>query len=83
MVSEADHFAKDLKAAGRNLEAVIDWNGTITYYDKSGIKNPRPTGKIEPLLDYEAGFISKDGIVVGFARVDMIPYGDKTTVTVR
>jgi hypothetical protein len=83
LVSDSQHFAKDLQQAGRNLEAVVDWNGMITYYNKSGIKNPRPTGKIEPLLDYDAGFIGQDGTIIGFARVDMIPYGDKTTVKVR
>lgn len=84
MTTRADHFNVDLSAAGKHVEAVVDWNGQVTYFSKSGIKNPvRPDGTVEPLLDYQAAFMNKDGSIVGFARIDVIDGPGGATVKVR
>lgn len=52
--------------------------------DAAGIKNPvRPDGTVEPLLDYQAAFMNKDGSIVGFARIDVIDGPGGATVKVR
>jgi hypothetical protein len=78
------HFQKDLENAGKHIEAVIDWNGTVVYFSKAGIKNPRnPGGWLEPLLDYEAAFMDSAGNIVGFSKVDLIDAVGGVTVKVR
>ncbi len=78
------HFKKDLEKAGKHIEAVVDWNGTVIYFSKAGIKNPRnPGGWLEPLLDYEAAFMDGSGNIVGFSKVDLIDGAGGVTVKVR
>jgi hypothetical protein len=85
MVSKKGHFTLDLATAGKHVEAVIDWSGNVTYYSKSGIKNPISAGgTVEPLLDYHASFLDGAGNVIGFARVDLLEVpGGKVNVKVR
>src|SRR5678815_5698176 len=47
METRAEHFGIDLDAAGKHTEAVIDWSGRITYFNKSGIKNPVVNGVVQ------------------------------------
>lgn len=83
MLSKQSHFRLDLQGAGKRTEAVIDWNGAVTYYSKSGIKNPIGNdGAIEPLLDYQAAFTDAHGNIVGFARVDIVDGPDGTIIKV-
>jgi hypothetical protein len=51
---------------------VIDWSGRITFYNKTGLKNPVRNGLVEPLAGYQAAFMDEHGHVIGFARVDII-----------
>jgi hypothetical protein len=68
----ATHFDIDLPHAGERVEAVIDWGGQITYFDKTGIKNPiRPDGTVEALHGYHAAFLDADGNIVGFGKIDV------------
>jgi hypothetical protein len=63
---------------------VIDWNGLIVYYNKSGIKNPRnPRGWLEPLEGYEAAFMDKNKNIIGFASVDVIDGPSGARIKVR
>jgi hypothetical protein len=72
MTSTVDDFGVDLAKAGKHVEAVVDWSGQLTYYSKSGIKNPvSPHGYIEPLVGYQAAFMDANGMIVGFARIDV------------
>jgi uncharacterized membrane protein len=83
MRSSPGHFGKDLQKAGKHIEAAIDWNGQVTYYSKAGIKNVRgPDGMLQPLRGYEAGFIDRNGVIIGFARVDIIEQAGATTIKV-
>jgi hypothetical protein len=78
------HFQKDIEKAGKHIEAVVDWNGTVIYFSKAGIKNPRnPGGWLEPLVDYEAAFMDSSGNIVGFSKVDFIDAASGVTVKVR
>jgi len=72
MVSESGHFTLDLSVAGKQVEAVIDWGGQITFYNKTGLKNPVRNGIVEPLHGYQAAFMDQQGHVIGFAKVDII-----------
>ena len=72
MVSEPSHFNLDVSVAGKHIEAVIDWNGRITFYNKTGLKNPIRNGITEPLRDYQAAFMDAQGNIIGFGRVDII-----------
>jgi hypothetical protein len=84
MVTKAEHLSKtDLPNAGKHTEAVIDWSGRITYFNKSGIQNEVVLGVVQPLRDYKAAFIDDAGNIVGFARVDIIDGPDGATVKVR
>lgn len=48
--SYAWHFTMDLKAAGDDLEAVVDWNANIIVYNNDGIKNRKASnGRYEGL----------------------------------
>jgi hypothetical protein len=83
MRSSPGHFDKDLQKAGNHIEAVIDWNGQVTYYSKAGFKNVRGAdGMLQPLRGYEAGFIDRNGVIIGFARVDIIEQAGATTIKV-
>lgn len=83
-VSETKHFRKDLANADMHTEAVIDWMGNITYYNKAGIRNSkRQDGTIEPLLDFKAAFMDSNGIIVGYARIDIIDQTDGAIVKVK
>lgn len=78
------HFKKDLEKAGRHVEAVVDWSGTVVYFSKSGIKNPRnPGGWLEPLVDYEAAFMDGSENIIGFAKVDVVDGVGGATIKVR
>ena len=67
------HFDLDIPNAGTHTEAVVDWSGQITYFNHGGIKNPTgPSGRIAPLLGYQAAFLGKDGAIIGFSRVDIV-----------
>lgn len=77
-------FRIDLKNAGAAVEAVIDWNGNITYYSKAGFRNRvRPDGVVEPLLNYRAAFIDEAGNVVATGRVNIRDGAGKTKVEVQ
>jgi hypothetical protein len=83
MKSFPSHFKTDLEKAGKHIEAVIDWNGTVIYYSKTGIKNvPDAAGRLEPLVGYAAGFIDERGVVIGFAKIDMFESATETIVKV-
>jgi hypothetical protein len=49
MASEPGHFRLDVSVAGKHVEAVIDWSGQITYYNKTGLKNPVRNGLVDPM----------------------------------
>lgn len=84
MISKQSHFDLDLPNAGKHVEAVVDWSGQITYFSKTGIKNPvRPDGTIEPLLGYQAAFLNESGGIGGFAKIDIIDGPDGATVKVQ
>ncbi len=72
MVSKAEHFRLDVSVAGKQIEAVVDWSGRVTYYNKTGLKNPLRNGLVEPLEGYQAAFMDANGNIVGFAKVDII-----------
>jgi hypothetical protein len=73
MRSSPGHFGVDLARADKHVEAVIDWSGLVTYYNKAGIKNPRNAGGwLEPLRGYESAFLDKNNNIIGFARIDLI-----------
>jgi hypothetical protein len=64
-----------------HTEAVVDWSGQVTYFNRRGIKNPTgPSGHLEPLLDYQAAFIDKRGAIIGLSRVDIIGYENGTAI---
>lgn len=82
--SESRHFTKDLANAGKQVEAVIDWSGNITYFSKTSIRNPiRADGVVEPLLGFEAAFIDANGAIVGFGKVDIIDQAAGAVVKVQ
>jgi hypothetical protein len=83
MVSNAKHFRLDIGAAGKHVEAVIDWSGQITFYNKAGVKNPMQNGIVEPLEGYRAAFMDERGNVIGFAKVDIVDGPDGTRIRVR
>jgi hypothetical protein len=83
MRSSPRHFTKDLEMAGKNVEAVVDWNGQVTFYSKSGIMNPRgPDGILQPMRAYEAGFVDRDEKIIGFAKIDIIESAAGTVIKV-
>jgi hypothetical protein len=84
MTSMKDDFGIDLAKAGKQVEAVVDWSGQVTYYSKAGIRNPiSPQGYVEPLVGYKAAFIDQRGMIVGFARVDIsVAAGGETVIKV-
>jgi hypothetical protein len=82
--TDASHFHRDIQNAGKHIEAVIDWNGQITYFNKTGIKNPIiGDGFVAPLPDYQAAFMDANGDIIGFARVDIIDGPDGTRIKVQ
>lgn len=83
MVSKAEHFRMDVSAAGKQIEAVVDWSGRVTYYNKTGLKNPLRNGFVEPLEGYQAAFTDANGNIVGFAKVDIIDGPGGTQIMVR
>jgi hypothetical protein len=82
MASEPGHFRLDVSVAGKHVEAVVDWSGKITYYNKTGLKNTVRNGLVEPMQNYQAAFMDDRGNVIGFARVDIVdtPGGAQVTV---
>jgi hypothetical protein len=83
MTTTKSDFRIDIANAGKHVEAVVDWSGLVTYFDKTGIKNPiSPAGYVEPLANYRAAFMNDQGKIVGFARIDIIdtPGGTKIKV---
>jgi hypothetical protein len=77
------HFDLDIPNAGKHTEAVIDWSGQVTYFNKTGIKNAvRADGFVEPLLGYQAAFLDSLGAIIGFAKIDILKQGTKTIVKV-
>lgn len=83
-VSKLEHFGVDLRNAGKHTEAVIDWSGQVTYYSKRGVLNAsRPDGTLEPLIDYEASFLDERGVIVGYARVDIVDTPSGTRIKVK
>jgi hypothetical protein len=84
MLSKKGHFDLDIPNAGKHTEAVIDWSGQITYFNKTGIKNPiRPDGTVDPLLGYEAAFLNERGAIGGFAKIDIVDGLGGATIKVR
>lgn len=84
VTTTSDHFTRDLQMASNRVEAVIDWSGNITYYNKAGLKNPvRPNGIVDPLLGFEAAFLGPHGAVVGFATIDIIDQAAGAVIKVR
>lgn len=84
MVTKAEHFQVDLAAAGKHVEAVVDWSGQVTYFSKAGIKNPvRPNGIVEVAHGYQAAFMNGNGAIVGFAKIDIFETPTGTTIKVR
>lgn len=83
MVSNAAHFRLDISLAGKHVEAVIDWSGHITYYNKSGLKNPVRNDIVQPLEGYQAAFVDERGSVIGFAKIDIIDGPGGTQIRVR
>ena len=78
------HFKQDLEKAGKHIEAVVDWNGTVVYFSKAGIKNPRNAGGwLEPLVDYEAAFMDSSQNIIGFSKVDIVDGAAGATIKVR
>ncbi len=78
------HFKQDLEKAGKHIEAVVDWNGTIVYFSKAGIKNPRNAGGwLEPLVDYEAAFMDSSQNIIGFSKVDIVDGAFGAAIKVR
>ena len=80
MTSEPGHFSgTDIPNAGVRVEAVVDWNGLITYFNRDGVLNPRSetTGVVLP-MDYNAGFMNPEGMIVGYGTIRWIPLGDGT-----
>lgn len=85
MTSETGHFSGvDIPSAGARVEAVVDWSGMITYFNREGVLNPRSgTGVVEP-MDYNAGFMNAQGMIVGYGTIRWVPLGNGTfQVTVR
>ena len=79
-----DHFDLDLPNSGRHVEAVVDWSGQITYFNRNGIKNPtRSTGLVAPLLDYKAAFIDENGAIVGYADIDILDQSAGVSIRIR
>jgi hypothetical protein len=75
-VSRKAEFAVDLKKAGKEIEAVVDWNGNITFYDKAGIRNPvRADGVVEPARNLHVAFLDERGNVRALATVNTSPAG--------
>lgn len=83
MLTRQSHFELDLEVAGKHVEAVIDWSGRITYFNKTGLKNPVQNGLVEPLQGYQAAFMDQSGNAVGFAKVDIIDSPGGARVVVR
>ena len=84
VLTKKGHFDLDIPNSGKHIEAVIDWSGQITYFNKTGLKNPvRPDGTVEPLLGYEAAFVNERGAIAGFATIDIVDGPNGTTIKVR
>jgi hypothetical protein len=78
MTTETGHFSgTDLPNASSRVEAVVDWNGRITYFNRDGVLNPtRPgTSVVEP-MEYNAGFINAEGKIVGYGTIRWIDLGN-------
>ena len=68
-VSRKDHFSLDLRKAGDDIEAAVDWNGNITFYNGNGIKNPvRNDGVVESGFFVRVAFLDENGNVKAVAR---------------
>lgn len=86
MTTDKSHFKTDLQNAGVHTEAVIDWNGQVTYFNKGGILNPVSPldGRtVLPIEGYRAAFMGDDGKIVGYAKIDVIDGPSGSTVKVR
>lgn len=71
-VSRSRDFKIDLRNAGAEVEAVIDWSGNVTYYSKKGFRNSiRKDDVVEPLLGYRAAFLDGHGRVVATNTVNI------------
>lgn len=78
------HFDLDVQNASRHVEAVIDWSGNVTYFSRSGIKNPTGiNGIVEPLADYKAAFVGENGAIVGYADIDIVDQATGVTIKVK
>ena len=71
--SEIGHFNIDISNASKHTEAVIDWGGNITYFNKTGIRNPiDPDGKTVLAAPPNKGKLwDESGNIKGYDRVQV------------
>ena len=72
--SEKGHFNIDISNASKHTEAVIDWGGNITYFNKTGIVNPIDLdGKTVLAAPPEKGkfWDKKSGNIKGYDRIQV------------
>ncbi len=83
--SQASHFGTDIPNAGKHTEAVVDWSGQITYFNKTGVLNPKnPSGYLDSMpASFQSAFIDAKGRIVGYAKINvLVGTSGKTTVKV-
>lgn len=83
--SKKGHFTLDIDKAGKNIEAVVDWSGQITYFNKTGILNPTSlAGDVKSMpAGFEAAFINSSGDIVGYAHIEVLVEGNAETTKVK
>ncbi|MEO1373921.1 MAG: DUF4157 domain-containing protein [Cyanobacteria bacterium J06635_10] len=72
--SNKSHFGIDLNKAGKHTEAVVDWSGQITFFNKKGILNPiARDGTVKPMgADFQAAFLNAQGDIAGYAHIEVL-----------